>query len=227
MKKAVFTFLSVVLLGSTGAHAGVLWQQLPNNLSLSWINQEFSDFPAFSAYPVNDVTVGPEGWQITSISEQFAAGGAWPSTFNVVLNIFSKSGPLPLVTDDPTAGSVQTATLVRGATDVVTVSGLNILLAPGDYWIGFTPQLDYGSNGQEFQLVAAQLGDFSAFRNPGDGFGFGNGWITSGTFGSGPDSDLAIEIDGNLAGAPEPGSIALLGGGMAAVIFARRRSIVR
>jgi hypothetical protein len=227
MKKVVFAFVSVVLLGPTGARADVLWQQLPSNLGVSWINQEFSDFPTFSTYPVNDVAVGSGGWQITSISEQFAAGGAWPSTFNVVLNIFSKSGSLPLGTDDPTTGSVQTATLVRGATDVVTVSGLNILLAPGDYWIGFTPQLDFGTNGQEFQLVAAQVGDFSAFRNPGNGFGFGNGWFTSGTFGTGPDSDLAIEIDGNLAGVPEPGSIALLGSGMAAVIYARRRSMAR
>jgi hypothetical protein len=204
------------------AHAGTVWQQLPDSNASAYINQEFSDFLTFSTYQVNDVT--STGWLITSITEWFGQGGqSWPNVVPVRLNIFSKSASLPSVADDPSTGTLYSASYDSGDGSM-TLSGLSIALAAGDYWIGFTPVLPYGVYGQEFHFTSSNvIGDYSAARNAGGGFGFGTDWVTTSVFGAGPNTDAAIQIDATSLATPEPGTMTLLGSTMAGIVFLRRR----
>jgi len=196
------------------AQAESLWHQRPSGFGLT--NQEFSDGASYSTYAVNDISVGGGGWQINAISETYGRGistpssGTWPAIFSAILNIFPKSAPLPLADNDPTAGTVYDATLtadpVNIGNSIVTLGGLNIALAPGEYWIGFTPLLDYGSYGQHFQLTANNWGDPPGFRNPGGGFGYGTAWMTSDSFGF-ASADLNIQIEGAAVPEIDPNSL--------------------
>ena len=70
---------------------------------------------------------------------------------------------------------------------------------PGTYWIGLTPMLDFGGNGQEFHLEAALMGATTQARNPGGGFGHGSDWFEAGpTFGGLDSWDGAIRIEGEV-----------------------------
>ncbi len=205
--------------------AGVLWYQPPDAEAFAFADQEFrDDFPAHSTYQVHDVTVGAGGWTIQSITSYFTLGyGYWPATASVYLNIFSKSDPLPGPGDDPTAGTEYTASISDdgAATTFITLDGLSISLAAGDYWIGMTPILDFGSYGQEYHMQAtAVLGDYSAIRNPGGAMGYGTDWGTYAMVGYDP-GDGAILIEGTAI--PEPATWSLLALGVGALAFLRRR----
>jgi hypothetical protein len=200
------------LFAASQCFAGVLWDQQPLDVSTGYVNQEFGDFPSFSAYQLHDVTVTGTGWNITSITEYFTTG-AWPGSFDARLNIFALSGSAPLPTDDPTSGLLYPAVNVESTLSTVTLSGLNINLAPGDYWIGFTPVLDFGSSGQQFELVASTVGNPSAVRNSGGGFGIGSDWTTTAAFGGATDGSITINGDA-LTSAPEPATYSLIGGGL-------------
>jgi MYXO-CTERM domain-containing protein len=103
----------------------------------------------------------------------------------------------------------------------LTASGLNENVAAGAYWIGLTPQADFGTSGQRFLEAGVNVvGDVAAYRNPGGSFGLpaGTGW--------GPASDIspafrdvAMQITGKAV--PTPGALALLG--LAGVAARRRR----
>jgi hypothetical protein len=200
------------LLSASQCFAGVLWDQQPLDTATGYINQEFGDAPASSTYQTHDITVTGGGWNITSITEYFTTG-IWPGSFNARLNIFALNGPTPLPTDDPTAGLIYPADNVETTVSTVTLSGLSIYLAPGSYWIGFTPIVDLSSGGQQFELVASTVGSDSGVRNPGDGFGRGTDWMTTSAFNA-PSTDGSITINGDeIASTPEPGTAGLIGAG--------------
>ena len=205
--------------------AAVLWSQAPTGTNASaYIDQEFPDFPAFSTYQVADVTVGAGGWAIDSITSYFGSGGgSWPSSLDVRVNIFSKTGALPLASDDPTAGAEYAATLTADGSFLdVTASGLGIHLAPGAYWIGMTPIVDFATYGQNFHWQTSGIvGDPSALRNPGNGFADGSDWGTYAMIG-GTAGDGAILIEGTGA-TPEPAAYLLVAGGLGLLGLLRRR----
>jgi hypothetical protein len=218
------------LLAASQCFAGVLWDQQPLDGSTGYINQEFGDDPAFSTYQVHDITVTGGGWNITSITEYFTNNGsAWPGSFDARLNIFALNGPAPLSTDDPTAGLIYPAVNLATIMSTVTLSGLSIYLAPGSYWIGFTPIVDL-SVGQQFQLVASTVGNDSGVRNPGNGFADGSDWMTTSVFNAdSPDGSITINGD-EVASAPEPGTASLFGAGgllLAGLLKRVRRSPAR
>ena len=207
--------------------ADVLWQQLPNTSLSAVVDQEFPDFVTFNTYQVHDVTVGAGGWNISSITGYYTdTAHAWPVTLDVRIIMFSKTGSLPAAGNDPTAGTVYSASLTSdGTTTYVTASGLSINLGPGDYWIGITPIIAFGSYGQEFHQIAASLmGDPTAMRNPGNGFGYGAEWGTYAMFQfTAGDGAILIEGNGGNGAIPEPATWSLLTLGLGALVYLRRR----
>jgi hypothetical protein len=104
-------------------------------------------------------------------------GGIWPNSTDARLHTFEKTGSLPDNTTDVvpnTSGTVYTAMITSfGSYLELSVDSLALFLAPGDYWIGLTPILEFATYGQEFhQATAAGLiGDPTAMRNRGAGLG--------------------------------------------------------
>ncbi len=120
-------------------------------------------------YSLNDISVGAGGWVITDVSIYVnALGGFESGVTSGYLNIFPKTGPLPIDgTDDPTAGiSVpMTATVISGNDYEVTVTGLSVALAPGEYWIGITPIASAFNSGIHMPAVSF-MGDATASYDP-------------------------------------------------------------
>ena len=234
MKKA-FGFSIAAMMGigcltiTPAANAGdlILWDQQPDfsqGAPSSFVDQNFGDFPTFSTFLVGDVVFGG-AVQIHSITTYYTndlvKGPFWPQDIGgtATLNIFAD----PLTNaDDPFTGTSVVVNYVTTANGIeVTASGLNIDLVAGTYWIGLTPELDFGAKGQEFHNPAINfLGAPTQGRNPGEGFGFGPDWFDAGfTFGGFVDWDMAISI----RGIPAPGALALLGVAGLAGMRRRRR----
>jgi hypothetical protein len=220
--------LLLLVFAMVPVQAGILWQQLPNTSLSGTVDQEFPDFVTYSTYQVHDVTVGAGGWNISSITGYYTdVAHAWPATPDVRISIFAKTGSLPAAGDDPTTGTVYSASLTRdGFSTYVTASGLSINLGPGDYWIGITPSINFGLYGQEFhQMAASVLGDPTAVRDPGGSFGLGDQWMTYAQWGTIPGIDGAILIEGTSGdgAVPEPATWSLLGLGLSTLVYLRRR----
>ncbi len=195
----------------------VLWDQPLILDSTAFVDQNFPDFPDFSTFLVSDVVFG-SGVIINSITTYYTnANNLWPQNAagTATLNIFADplSGG-----DDPMAGASVVVNFVTSADGIaVTASGLNIALGAGTYWIGLSPELDFGAAGQEFHLEAAGVGANTQGRNPGGGFGLGLDWFDAGQTFAGINWDGAITI----IGVPAPGAMALLG--IAGLAGTRRR----
>jgi len=85
-------------------------------------------------------------------------------------------------------------------------------IAAGDYYIGITPANVFGTNGQT-GVYSSDIGDNSGYQaNPTGAFGF----ITQAT-----GLNYAYALEGDFAGVPAPGAIALLG--LCGVVSRRRR----
>ena len=218
MKKLLVT-ASVLAVSGAATAGNVLWDQAPNPDDSAFVDQAFADFPDFSTYLVSDVTFGSD-ITIDSITTYFTNGNlTWPQggAGTATLNIFADDGALD--SEDPASGMSVPVTYNVSATGIdVVASGLGIALGAGTYWVGLTPELDFGVAGQEFHLGAGPVGANTAARNPGGGFGLGTDWFEAGPAFGGLDTwDAALTI----TGVPAPGALALLG--LAGVVGRRRR----
>jgi hypothetical protein len=109
----------------------------------------------------------------------------------------------------------------------ITVSGLNILLAPGTYWLQVTP-IDSGS-GRSFLSTTSGLN--AVGTPPGNN---GNSFFDSSVFGAafspasdfvGSDNDnFSLGVVGVVSAVPEPSSLAMVGvGALLGGVFLRRK----
>ena len=223
---------TLVLAAAAGAaQADTLWQQLPNFDNPSGIGFPNRYSTTSAIYALSDVTVPASGWTINSVSTYFT-NISFPATVgSAILNIFPKTGDLPLATNDPRAAPTGQGTLlvpvdtrgIGGATQqplmTITAANLNIVLAPGDYWIGLTPQLSTGPFGGE---NAWGTDNFIGSQSVARGFGSGANtfpWTGVGTLANHAPFDLSISITGTPV--PAPSSLALLG--LGGLIAGRRR----
>jgi hypothetical protein len=203
----------VLLVASSSSNADILWNQAPNATLGALIDQQFSDFPTFSTYMVNDVTFG-SNVTVNSVTTYFTNqnSGTWLGVSQGILNIFDGNGLV--AGDDPTTGGdfgpgliAVSFTDLGGGILAATASGLNINLAAGTYWFGLTPDAAFGTFAQEFHLDSGStVGSLSQVRNPGAAFGFGTDWsastVLSATYADGP-----LLIEGTSA-IPEPSAAA-------------------
>ena len=226
--------------GACHVFASDLWNQTQTVTANSngILNDNFTDAANMTSasFIVSDV-VASQNWTVNSISIQVLdAGGLIPTgtQASALLNIFQNSGALPSAANNPASGTTSTVTFTQntgaglGNFYTMTLSGLNLNLSKGEYWIGLTPSSDFGVYGSIDEVytstnaAGANYGD--AFQNPGNGFGMGSGWMDAGsTLGSGPIYG-GIDIQGTVQSVPEPASFAALGIGLVGLIARRRKS---
>ena len=174
MSRKVMTALFAGLLLASTASADVLWDRSSfDAFGAGFFNVDAGGPPfGITMYTVHHVVVGGGGWTIDSITLYYSAlDPAWGTGIaNGTLHVFDKTGPLPIDgTDDPTASPI---VAMSGTLDadhwVVTASGLDLALAPGEYWIGITPIAGAGPFGPEIHLASLDppSGDDSASYDP-------------------------------------------------------------
>jgi hypothetical protein len=193
------TLLTLALLTIAAPSRGaVLWDQSDYNLFGGGFFNSVSGGPPFGVtmFAVSDVTVTGAPWHVDTISTYYSVlDPSWVEAISQGhLHVFPKSGPLPSdVTDDPAASPLvpMTGTNLDGGVGLVQATGLNLDLAPGEYWIGITPVAPSGPFGPEIQmsshtLIGADTATFDLFAFPGP-----PAW-----FNFNPGLDQAMRIDG-------------------------------
>lgn len=232
MRRSLTAGVFVIAAMAGAAKADILWNQLPdydNANAAAHADLMSTQFgQPYAYYGVSDVTVPAGGWTIQSVSTYFSNINFGPTTTSAVLNIFPKTGALPTAANDPRATPTGQGTAlvpvdvrgIGGATQqpvmTITANNLNIVLAPGDYWIGLTPALPSSFFGAENHWPAAtMIGSPSATRY------FDN--TTNGAWTAvGPDQGVAAyDLAITVTGVPAPSGLALLG--LAGAVAGRRR----
>lgn len=196
MLKLTVLLVAVAMIASSAA-ADTLWDQSDvAPFGAGYFNSISGDPPfGITVYAVSDVTVDNE-WLVTDIVQYYSAVDQnWGlGIFQGVLTIIPKTGPTPAPGDDPATGIMvpMTATVVPGPIDPMTevkASGLSIMLSPGEYWIGITPDAPGGFFGPEIQLsVATSIGEATASWDIG-----APGWTVTN-----PGVDASLVIKGGV-----------------------------
>ena len=201
----------------------ILWDQSTTAFANA-VDQDFPDFPTYSTGMVDDFSTGGNTWNVNTVVTYYTFGsGIWPASCTAQLSLFSKSGGSPTGADSVgNLGSVSATIVNLGSAlaIVANTSGVGALQGiNGDYWIGLTPSLAFGTYFQEFHLTSALAdnGDGAYLRNAGGGFGIGTGWTDQGIF-SADSGDMLFTLDGDVVPAPSAAALLALGG-----VFAGRR----
>ncbi len=198
------------------------WAQIPiwdqstlDPAGVGLVNQEFSDFPTYSAYIVSDI-VTYASWQPYRMVSYFMSGSSGPPNWSGLTQgrfiVFPKTGSLPGAGCDPSNGVVVPISVQNGNSNPIVTANLlslHMRLPAGRYWVGLAPLTAFGTHGQAFAAQALGVhGDPDAIRNPGGAFGFGTAWIPAGTIPGGlPGYEAAFTL---WVGPAEPASLVLL-----------------
>lgn len=196
------------------AASDVLWEQTLSLTNTSaYVDQEFTDFPAYSSYLADDFVIDTF-WTIDSI---FIPGDGWGG-FTTLLDadaltweIYADAGGVPdgnpeggspplwsltLLPTDPQV-SITSGSIGLPSNTLLTLS-TPVGLPVGHYWLVFYPTGAYATFGQYGRQPADTTNGYTAqFINPGNGFGYGTIWQDWLVLGAGlTQKDMAFRIDG-------------------------------
>ena len=201
MRKILLTTLAIVAL-ATVAGAEILWDQAEADMGAPGFFNSESGSPPFgmTMFTVSDILVD-DVWNVTTITTYWSIlDEGWANLFEGYLVVFPKTGPLPADTDDPTLSALVPMTATTELNLGTLVAGdLDLLLEPGEYWIGITP-IAPAPFGPEVHLSSTiNYGDASPSYDP---FGMPPGWMNFT-----PDHDATILIEGAVTVATEAKSL--------------------
>ena len=192
---------STLLLLAVAANAAVLWDQSTIDPFDAGYFDMVAGGPPFGStvYTVSDVTVPAPGWVVSSVAI-YASNfdfDSWAGITTARLNIFPKSGPAPLATNDPTLGtSVPVVLTSFGDYWEIKATGLSNVLPPGDYWIGLTPNAP-NANELHIKFLGAGVGSPSYSW---DKFGFPAPSWGIGPFPGASTGDASFKVEGVVSG---------------------------
>ncbi len=199
MNKAFGFGVAATMVIGGSASADVLYDN-PVGLRFTAVNQEFPDFPAYSTYLVADFNVPNPGFTLTSVVLPMTVNRAWVAVTTARLHLFQKTGTLPVnFTDNPEASLIVPVSY-DGFTGILSTVGLNLNVAPGNYWIGLTGIGEVKGVGQAFAFDGANAnGDPDAARNPGGDFQFpaGTDWFSIESYNQWAFRDIALTVEGD------------------------------
>jgi hypothetical protein len=193
----------------------VLWDQPLSSVNQNaYVNQDFPDYPASSAFLADDFWV-TSPWLIDTF---FVPGNGW-NGFTTLMNastltflIYAEDAGMPA--GDPSGGGalpVWSYTLPPADPQITITNGNSgypsntqlvleepILLPAGHYWFVFYPTLSFTTDGQFGRQPADTLNlNTAQFINPGGGFGYGTEWLPWTVLGGVlTQQDMAFRIEG-------------------------------
>lgn len=193
----------------------VLWDQPLSTINTNaYVDQEFSDFPAYSSFLADDF-VAESPWFIDTIFVPGYGFNGFTTLFNataLTFMIYEDNAGVPA--GDPSGGGIlpiwalslpptdPQLTITNGFSGVPSNTQLDlnvpILLPAGHYWLIFYPTLEFGTAGQYGRQAADTVNlDTAQIINPGGGFGFGTEWQPWTVLGAGlTQTDIAFRIEG-------------------------------
>jgi len=181
----------------------ILYDQLDNPGTISWVSQEFPDMPDFTAFLADDFVVpGGQSWQVTEVHAQgvYFNGPGPANNFNVFF--YQDSGGLP-------GTNVHT----RIAQPYVDSGGVfevfltvPVTLAPGTYWVSVQAHMIFDPNGQwGWTERTVQANSPAAWQNPAGGFGVCPTWdVRTTCLGASAATDQMFRLIGTAGAPPTP-----------------------
>ncbi|NCC86058.1 MAG: PEP-CTERM sorting domain-containing protein [Clostridia bacterium] len=228
--------LITVILAVSSAQATVLWDQPLSTINKrGYIDQQFDTAHSISNSYLADDFVNSVPWEISTI---FIPGTGW-NDFSSLRDadllhfaIYADASGIPGSTIwhlplDPRNAQIRITTDSDGDLSNVTLNLTTALnLEAGHWWLAFLPTMNrlWGQYGR--QASDTTNGYTAQFINPPGGFGLGTGWQDWTVIANQDQTDLAFRIEGATGNraVPEPGTMLLMGIGMAGAAISRWRT---
>jgi hypothetical protein len=180
----------------------ILYDQLDNAGTVSWVSQEFPDMPDFNAFLADDFFVpGGESWQVTEVHAQgvYFNGSGPANNFNVFF--YQDSGGLP----GPNVSTRTAQPYVDSGGVFEVFLTVPVTLAPGIYWVSIQAHMIFDPNGQwGWTERTVQANSPAVWQNPGGGFGVCQTWDVRTTCLGAGDPDQMFRLIGTVGPLPTP-----------------------